>query len=76
MPALLKLMCIIFEPSCIVHSSPFDELFIDIFLLAIWIFQFVFAVINIVNGTNINPQLFMCAVIVCIVYHIQEIFKR
>ena len=49
--------------------------FTNILMLGIWIFQLVFGIVNIVNGTNINPWIFICAVIICIIHYIQEIFN-
>lgn len=47
--------------------------FVNILMLAIWIFQLVFGIVNIVNGVNVDPVIFICAVITCIVFYIQEI---
>lgn len=49
--------------------------FMSTFMLTIWIFQLVFGFVNISNGTNINPWIFVCAVVVCIIHYIQEIFN-
>lgn len=49
--------------------------FTNILMLGIWIVQLVFGIVNAVNGTKINPFIFICAVVVCIIHYIQEIFN-
>lgn len=45
------------------------------FMLAIWIFQLIYGIVHIVNGTNIHPFIFICAVIICIIHYIEEFFN-
>lgn len=49
--------------------------FMSVLMLGIWIFQLIFGFIDIANGTNINPWIFVCAVAICIIHYIQEIFN-
>lgn len=49
--------------------------FMNIIMLGIWIFQLVYGIVNVVNGTNINPIVFICAVLICILHYIEEIFS-
>ena len=49
--------------------------FINILMLGIWIFQFTFGIVNVINSTNINPIIFICAVAICINYYVDKIFS-
>lgn len=49
--------------------------FMNIFCLAIWIFQLVFGIIKIVNNEAVHPLIFICAVAICIIHYLAEIFK-
>lgn len=44
--------------------------------LAIWIFQFVFGILAACGKATIHPIAFICAVVICILHYIDEIFSR
>ena len=46
----------------------------DIVCLLIWIFQLVLGIKALLTGEEINPLIFLCAVMVCILHYLQEIF--
>lgn len=48
----------------------------NIFMLLIWLSQLAFGIISLINGTPIHPFVFICAVIVCIVHYLTEIFSE
>lgn len=47
--------------------------FINKFMVGVWIFQLIYGIVHMVNGTNIHPFLFICAAGICILYYVQEI---
>ena len=44
--------------------------------LAIWVFQLVMAFWNIHTKTPINPYTYVCSLIICITYYVQEIITH
>ena len=46
------------------------------FCLVIWIFQLIMAFCNIHTKTEINPLAYICSLIICILYYVQEIITH
>lgn len=47
----------------------------NIICLLIWILQFIYGIIALCGKATITPIAFMCAVLICIFHHIEEIGK-
>ena len=47
----------------------------NVICLLIWCFQFVYGIVQIVSNKPINPYIFICAVLVCIVNYLNEVFR-
>lgn len=46
----------------------------NVICLLIWIFNLVCGIANIVNNEPVSPTLYICAVVVCIIYYLGEVF--
>ena len=47
----------------------------NIICLLIWCFQLVYGIVQIVNNKPIDPIVFICAVLICIINYLNEIFQ-